>query len=150
MDILLRRIAKRETYTIGKLYIDGGYFCDTIEDKDRGLRQDLPASVNAAKKRKGVTAIPTGRYQVVLNVKSPKFSKKKAYEFCDGYLPRLLNVPAFEGVLIHIGNKAEDSEGCILVGENKQVGMVLNSTVTFKKLYARLKEEKGYIFIKIV
>lgn len=150
MDILLRRIARRETYTIGKLYIDGVYFCDTIEDKDRGLRQDLPASVNAAKKRKGVTAIPTGRYQVVLNVKSPKFSKKKAYEFCDGYLPRLLNVPAFEGVLIHIGNTAADSEGCILVGENKQVGMVLNSTATFKKLYARLKEAKGHIFIKIV
>ena len=150
MDILLRRIARRETYTIGKLYIDGVYFCDTIEDKDRGLRQDLPASVNAAKKRTGVTASPTGRYQVVLNVKSPKFSKKKAYEFCDGYLPRLLNVPAFEGVLIHIGNTAADSEGCILVGENKQVGMVLNSTATFKKLYARLKEAKGHIFIKIV
>lgn len=150
MDILLRRIARRETYTIGKLYIDGVYFCDTIEDRDRGLRQELPASVNAAKKRKGVTAIPTGRYQVTLNVKSPKFSKKKAYEFCDGYLPRLLNVPAFEGVLIHIGNTAADSEGCILVGENKQVGMVLNSTATFKRLYARLKEAKGNIFIKIV
>lgn len=150
MDILLRRIARRETYTIGKLYIDGVYFCDTIEDRDRGLRQELPASVNAAKKRKGVTAIPTGRYQVTLNVKSPKFSKKKAYEFCDGYLPRLLNVPAFEGVLIHIGNTAADSEGCILVGENKQVGMVLNSTATFRRLYARLKEAKGNIFIKIV
>ncbi len=150
MDLLLRRIARRETYTIGKLYIDGVYFCDTIEDKDRGLRQELPASVNAAKKRKGVTAIPTGRYQVILNIKSPKFSKKKAYEFCDGYLPRLLNVPAFDGILIHIGNKAEDSEGCILVGKNTVVGMVTESTVTFKKLYARLKEAKGYIFIKIV
>ena len=150
MDLTLKRIARKDTYTIGRLFVDGKYFCDTIEDRDRGLRQDLPASVNAAKKRKGVTAIPTGRYQVVMNVKSPKFSKRKAYEFCGGYLPRLLNVPAFEGVLIHIGNTAADLEGCILVGRNTKVGMVTDSTATFKALYAKLKEAKGYIFIKIV
>ena len=149
MDLLLKRIARRAEYTIGHLYIDGEYFCDTIEDCDRGLSQELPASVNQSKK-KGITAIPIGRYRVTLDVKSPRFSTKSAYQFCKGYLPRLVNVPAFDGVLIHIGNTAKDSEGCILVGENKQVGKVLNSTATFRRLYERLKTAKGYIYIKIV
>lgn len=100
-------------------------------------------------KRYGATAIPTGRYQVTLKVKSPKFSKKKQYEFCDGYLPRLLNVPAFKGVLIHIGNTAKDTEGCLLVWRNTRVGKVLESAATFRKLYERLKAGKGLIFITI-
>ena len=149
MDLRLRRIARRETYTIGHLYIDGVYFCDTIEDTDRGLRQSLPESVNRAKKRFGATAIPTGRYQVTLGVKSPKFSKKKQYDFCGGYLPRLINVPAFEGVLIHIGNTAKDTDGCLLVGKNTKVGKVLDSATTFRNLYAKLKAAKDLIFITI-
>lgn len=140
MEIELRRIARRDTYTIGRLYIDGERFCDTCEDADRGLRQDLPQSVNQAKKIRGRTAIPTGRYRVTLDVKSQRFSKKKQYAACGGYLPRLLNVPAFEGVLIHIGNTAADSEGCILVGQNREVGKVLNSTQTFWQLYDRLQQ----------
>ena len=149
MELKLKRIARRETYTIGHLYIDGEYFCDTVEDKDRGLRQDLPVEVNRVKKKNAVTAIPTGRYQIVLTVKSPKFSQKSQYAFCKGYLPRLLNVPAYDGVLIHIGNTAKDTEGCILVGENKAVGKVLNSTQTFLKLYERLKKAEGQIWITI-
>ena len=149
MELKLRRIARRDTYTIGRLYVDGAYFCDTIEDTDRGLRQDLPESVNRAKKRKGVTAIPVGRYQVTLGVKSPRFGAKPQYSFCGGFLPRLLNVPAFDGVLIHIGNTAKDTEGCILVGRNTKVGMVLDSTATFRALYARLKGAKDKIFITI-
>lgn len=149
MELKLTRIAKRPTYTIGRLYIDGEYFCDTIEDADRRLRQDLPASVNAAKKKKGVTAIPTGRYQITLSERSPRFGQKKQYAFCGGYLPRLINVPAFDGVLIHIGNTADDTEGCILVGQNKAVGKVLNSTATFMKLYERLKNAGGPIWITI-
>lgn len=149
MDLTLKRIARRETYTIGRLFIDGKYFCDTIEDTDRGLKQSLPQSVNIAKKRKGVTAIPEGKYLVVMNVKSPKFSQKKQYDWCGGYLPRLVNVPAFEGVLIHIGNTANDTEGCLLVGKNTQVGKVLDSTATFKELYRRLKEAKDRIYITI-
>jgi hypothetical protein len=149
MDLTLKRIARRETYTIGHLYIDGKYFCDTIEDTDRGLKQSLPQSVNIAKKRKGVTAIPEGRYLVVMNVKSPKFSTRKQYDWCGGYLPRLVNVPAFDGVLIHIGNTAKDSAGCILVGKNTQVGKVLDSTATFKELYQRLKAAKDRIYITI-
>ena len=149
MELRIRRIARRDTYTIGKLYIDGVYFCDTCEDKDRGLKQSLPASVNKSMKRYGATAIPTGRYQVTLKVRSPRFSQKKQYDFCGGYLPRLINVPAFEGVLIHIGNTANDTEGCILVGRNTKVGKVLESGVTFRALYAKLKEAKGYIYITV-
>ena len=149
MELRLTRIARRDTYTIGKLFIDGVYFCDTIEDRDRGLKQSLPASVNRAKKVAGATAIPTGKYQVTLKMQSPKFKKKKQYEFCDGYLPRLINVPAFEGVLIHIGNTANQTEGCILVGRNTKVGKVLESGVTFRALYAKLKEAKEYIFITV-
>ena len=149
MEIRLKRIARKTGYTIGRLYIDGTYFCDTLEDTDRGLSQDKPLAANMAMKKAGVTAIPTGTYQVTLSVKSPRFSAKKQYAFCDGYLPRLLKVPAFEGVLIHIGNTAKDSEGCILVGENKVAGQVVNSTATFRKLYERLKASRSDIHITI-
>lgn len=149
MELKLKRIAKQDGYTIGRLYVDGERFCDTLEDTDRGLSQALPVSVNKAKKRAGQTAIPVGRYRITLGVKSPKFSKRAAYDFCGGYLPRLINVPAFEGVLIHIGNTSKDTDGCILVGENKQVGKVLNSTATFRRLYERLKTATGNIYITI-
>ena len=149
MELLLERIARRDTYTIGHLSIDGKRFCDTCEDTDRGLRQDLPLSVNQAKKRRGITAIPVGRYRVTLDVKSPKYSKKKQYDFCKGFVPRLINVPAFEGILIHIGNTAADSEGCILVGRNTKVGMILESTKTFKALYEVLRKATDPIYITV-
>lgn len=149
MEVLLKRIARRDTYTIGHIYVDGKYICDSVEDRDRGLSQTLPVSVNVAKKRKGMTAIPTGRYRVTLDVQSPRFSKFKAYDWCKGYLPRLINVPAFDGVLIHSGNSASNTEGCLLVGENKVVGKVLNSMVTLKKLYEILKTAKDPIYITI-
>ena len=149
MELKIKRIARRDTYTIGHLYIDGEYFCDTIEDKDRGLSQALPVTVNKNLKRRGVTAIPVGRYRVTLDVVSPRFALKTAYKFCGGRLPRLVNVPAFDGVLIHIGNTAKDTEGCILVGKNTQVGKVLQSTVTFQKLYERLKAAQDTIYITI-
>lgn len=150
LNLTLKRIAKRPTYTIGRLYIDGQYFCDTLEDTDRGLRQSLPESVNKAKKVKGRTAIPTGRYRVTLDVKSQKYSKVAFYNFCNGYVPRLLNVHAYDGVLIHVGNSERDTEGCILVGENKAVGKVLNSRETFLRLYDVLNKNKHkYIYIKI-
>ena len=149
MELNIKRIARRETYTIGRLYIDGKYFCDTLEDKDRGLRQDMPVAVIRATKRKGITAIPTGRYRVTLAVQSPKFSKRAIYQFCNGYLPRLINVPGYDGVLIHIGNTARDTEGCLLVGKNTQVGKVLDSRKTFIELYDRLLGAKDDIYIKI-
>lgn len=150
MKIKLHRTFKGDSYTIGKLYIDGEYFCDTIEDKDRGLFQNMPLSQIKEKKIKHQTAIPTGTYKVTLSVQSPKYSQRKQYDFCKGYLPRLIDVPGFEGILIHIGNKAGDSSGCILVGENKVKGQVINSTATFKKLYERLKQATEEITIDIV
>lgn len=150
MELLLDRKYKLNGYTIGKLYIDGVYFCDTLEDTDRGLTQEAGPVVCRAKKRKGQTAIPTGRYRVTLDVQSPRFSKVERYKFCKGYLPRLLNVPAYDGVLIHIGNYPQDTEGCILVGYNTVKGAVMNSTDTFKRLYAKLQKADGFIFIKIV
>lgn len=143
MKITVKRIAKQPTYTIGKLYVDDKYFCDTLEDTDRGLTSSMSLSEIQKLKKQGITAIPTSTYDVTLDVISPKFSKYKQYNFCNGKLPRLLNVPGYEGVLIHIGNKPEDTEGCILVGYNTVKGQVTNSTDTFKKLYALLLEAKN-------
>ena len=138
LNIRIDRIAKKSTYTIGKLYLNGVYFCDTLEDTDRGLTQGMPLQKIKDLKIKGATAIPKGKYKVTMNVVSPRFSKRATYQFCQGKLPRLINVDGYEGVLIHIGNTAKDTEGCILVGQNKVVGQVINSTVTFQKLYAEM------------
>lgn len=144
MKLTLKRTAKKPTYTIGKLYIDDIYFCDTIEDTDRGLYQGQDLELIKKIKINSKTAIPRGTYKITLNVVSPKYSKKKIYQdICKGRVPRLLNVPGYEGVLIHIGNTADDSSGCILVGENKQVGKVLNSTETFRKLYNKIKGQEN-------
>ena len=144
MKLTLKRIAKKDTYTVGKLYIDGVYFCDTIEDKDRGLYQKQDIQELRKIKVPSKTAIPTGIYKISLSIVSPKFSAKKIYqEICKGKVPRLLNVPGYEGVLIHIGNTAEDSAGCILVGQNKVVGKVINSTETFRKLYSKIKGQNN-------
>lgn len=135
MKLTLKRIAKKDTYCIGKLYINGIYFADTIEDKDRGLKQSMSLSNIKKVKVQDKTAIPSGTYEIVLNVISPKYSKQDFYKNYanGGRVPRLLNVPGWEGVLIHAGNTAEDSSGCILVGQNKIVGQVINSKDTFKK-----------------
>ena len=122
------------------MYIDGVFFCDTLEDVDRGLKQNTSLDEIKRVKVQHKTAIPRGEYEVTLKVKSPRFSQKEQYKFCEGYLPRLKNVPGFDGILIHIGNKPEHSSGCILVGENKVKGQVNNSTTIFKKLYEKLKK----------
>lgn len=139
MNLILNRKFKLEKYSIGKLYVDGRFFCDTLEDTDRGLTNKMPLSEIQRLKKKGITAIPLGTYQVVLNVYSPKFGAKSQYAFCKGFLPRLLNVPGYEGVLIHIGNTPADTDGCILVGKNNIKGMVTNSATTFKSLYTQLE-----------
>lgn len=149
MELRLQRIACRETYTIGHLYVDGVRFCDTCELPDRGLRQDMPESVIRAYKRKGRTAIPRGRYRVTLGVQSQRFKNNPNYAFCNGYLPRLINVKGYDGVLIHIGNSAKDTDGCLLVGRNTKIGMVLQSKLTFRELYPKLKEAKDDIYITI-
>lgn len=150
MELLLRRIARKSSYTIGRLFIDGEYFCDAIEDKDRGLNSKMSPEYIKKLKVPGQTAIPTGRYHINMNTVSPKFSKKKQYDFIQGKLPRLENVPGYSGVLIHIGNTQLDTDGCLCVGENKIVGMVVNSTATFQKLMLRLRATEEDIWITIV
>lgn len=138
MEILVKRIAKKSKYTIGKMYIGGQYICDTLEDTDRGLNQNMSLEEIKNKKVYGETAIPTGTYKVDMNTVSPKFKSRTWAKPYGGKLPRLVLVPGYDGVLIHPGNKAEDTLGCILVGENKAVGQVLNSQVTFKKVMSIL------------
>lgn len=139
MKLLLKRIALRESYTIGKLYVDGTYFCDTCEDRVRDNNRDGDLDDKGEGKVYGQTAIPYGTYKVVMNVQSPKYSQRAAYAWCRGYLPRLVDVPHFEGILIHSGNDATHSAGCILVGENKVRGQVINSMATLKRLVNILK-----------
>ena len=136
----LYRDHKKENYTIGNLYINGQWFCNTLEDTDRGLTMNDSLFKIQSAKVYGKTAIPTGVYRVDMNTISNKYSTKQQYQFCEGYLPRLVNVLGFSGILIHIGNGPEDTDGCILVGENKAKGKVLKSTETFKKLYKILDE----------
>ena len=142
MELILERIAKRKTYTIGHLYmlqqvIDEystgeakEYLCDTLEPTWRDYK-------NGAYKIKGKSAIPEGRYAIVISY-SPKFKK---------WLPILLGGPEFnkqwQGVRIHAGNKPEDTQGCILVGENRQVGRLLNSCNTLYDLKQKMVEAKG-------
>lgn len=138
MNIQLKRIAKKETYTIGKLYIDGVYFCDTIEDKDRGLNQAM--SINDIKKKKvyGETAIPTGTYVIDMNIVSPKFKTRKWATPYNGKIPRLQNVKGFDGVLIHPGSSSKDTYGCLLVGKNTLIGKLTESQITFHNLMKKL------------
>lgn len=149
MELILRRIARKPTYTIGRLSIDGEYFCDTVEDKDRDLNHNGRFD-NGESKVYAQTAIPNGRYRVTMNVQSPKFSQKALYRWWKvngkyGFLPRLLNVPHFEGILIHAGSSANSSAGCIIVGRNTIVGQVTDSMNTCKRLYPLLQaaSDKG-------
>lgn len=118
MDIAIKRIYKGAEYTVGRLSIDGKYFCDTLEDTVRA----------PGVKVRGKTAVPAGRYRVVL-AESPRFKR---------ILPLLVDVPNFEGVRIHPGNTAKDTEGCLLVGFNQVKGKVVASRATFQKLFEKL------------
>lgn len=139
MNIILNRIAKKAKYTIGKLYINNQYFCDTLEDTDRGLTQSMTEQQIGSKKVYGETAIPTGTYRIIISY-SNKFKKQ---------MPLLLNVPGFAGIRIHSGNTEKDSLGCILVGKNKAIGKVLESRDTYSKLFSILQEANKKETIKI-
>lgn len=140
MKLTLKRIALRPTYTIGKLYIDDVYFCDTIEDTVRDLNKNGKFD-NGEKKIHSKTAIPYGIYEIKWTY-SPRFKK---------YTPQLMNVPSFEGIRIHTGNTSADTEGCLILGKNKQVGKVLNSRDTINKFYPIIKEacSNGKVTIEI-
>ena len=138
MELVLTRIAKRKTYTIGRLaiikvvteeyatYEQEEYFCDTLEPTWRDY-------AHGGRKIKGCSAIPEGRYAVVISY-SPKFEQ---------WLPILLGVPNFSGIRIHAGNSAKDTQGCILVGENKEAGKVLDSNLWLHRLKHRIVEAKA-------
>lgn len=138
MEILVKRTFKGPDYTIGQLYVNGVYECDTLEDTDRGLTSSMTLQEIAAKKVYGETAIPTGTYTIDMSTVSPKFKDRSWAQFCGGKLPRLVDVKGYSGVLIHVGNKAEDTLGCILVGENKVKGGLVSSTSAFQQLYHQL------------
>lgn len=117
MQLKLERKYFKKGYTIGNLYINGEFFSNTLEDENRDLNKNGKFD-NGESKVNSETCIPFGTYKVVVSI-SPRFGRK---------LPRLLNVPSFEGILIHRGNEVKDTSGCILVGENREPGKVLNST----------------------
>ena len=138
MKLKLIRTWYADTYTIGKLYIDGVYFADTLEDKNRDVDKNGIFN-NGEKKVYGKTCIPFGTYKVILSMSS-KFKK---------ILPLLLNVPQFDGIRIHSGNTAEDSSGCILVGINDIEGRISKSTITFNSLMTKLSKADN-ITIEII
>lgn len=120
MKLSLERKHGTKDWTEGKLFIDGVYFCDTLEDQERPV------------KIKSQTAIPTGHYKVVLTM-SNRFKK---------VMPLLLNVANFEGIRIHSGNTKEDTEGCILVGRKIKEGVVGKSRDTFNLLMKKLANQE--------
>lgn len=125
---LVRRF-QGDHYTIGSMYWQNQYICDTLEDPVRYLNQ-------GGEKIPGETAIPFGTYQVGLTM-SPKFKR---------LLPILFNVPQFTGIRIHRGNRAQDTHGCILPGENKAKGKVLRSAKYEMEIITRILEAnlEGY------
>lgn len=135
MKLRLERKYKKAKYTIGNLYVNGKFFCNTIEDKDRGLTSMMSEEEIKEIKVKGETAIPMGIYNIIITY-SPKYKKP---------MPLLLGVKGFEGIRIHSGNTEKDTEGCLIVGENKEVGKVINSRYTYNKLFNKLQKaiDKG-------
>jgi hypothetical protein len=120
MKIVVVRDTFTENSTIGKMLIDGAFFCYTLEDTIRDVKID------------GETAIPYGSYKVIVNM-SNRFKV---------LMPLLLNVKGFEGVRIHNGNTKVDTHGCILVGATKSKDFIGNSKATFTKLMKKLEGQK--------
>jgi hypothetical protein len=142
MELLLERKWCKPDYTIGRLYINNKFYCNTLEDTVRDINKNGTFDCGEFK-ISGHTAIPYGTYEVIVNY-SPKFKRE---------LPRLLNVKHFDGILIHRGNTNRDSSGCILVGENTKKGAVLNSTkyeLELTKLIKSANNRKEKVIIKIV
>lgn len=129
MQIELHRKYRKNGYTIGLLYINGQLVCNTLEDTDRGLTSAMSVNDIAAVKVKGKTAIPTGSYPVIMSY-SPRFKKQ---------MPLICGVKGFEGIRIHSGNSAEDTEGCILCGKNTEVGRITSSKMWTEKVYEYIR-----------
>jgi hypothetical protein len=128
MKLKVVRETKNDVCTIGSLFINDVFFCYTLEDKDRGLKQSDSLLFIQAKKIFGLTAIPSGFYKLTVN-QSPKFKRM---------LPRILDIKGFDGVLLHRGNNANHSLGCILVGYKKADNLIFESTKAETDLVNRL------------
>ncbi len=155
MKLLLKRIALRDTYTIGRLYVNGVYVCDTVEDKVRDVNKNGKFDAPKEVKIPSLTAIPYGTFKVGW-AKSPKFSNYAKYPYTkkyNGVMPWVRDVPSFQGILIHCGTSEKSSAGCLIVGYNKVVGRVVDSQAAFYKLMdewlvpAKKKGQKIYITI---
>lgn len=146
MELTLKRIFKGPKYTIGHLFINGVYECDTLEPPYMGTKQtDSIEFIKSTKK--GNTAIPSGVYNINMDIISPKFKDRSWAKPFGGKLPTIEDVPAFDRVLIHVGNKASqyglsDTQACILVGENKVKGQVISSTACFTELMTVILKAK--------
>lgn len=149
MKILVKRTDKTDRYTIGDLYIDNEYICNTLEDTDRGLKQTDSIEHIQDIKVFGETAIPTGTYEVDMDTVSTKFKDKIWAQPYKGKLPRLVNVPGFEGVLIHVLNTVEESLGCLGVGNKEANGTLSSSTSMFHTVMRRLLSKNEPITITI-
>ena len=128
--------------TPGKLLVNGSFFCYTLEDQDRGLTQSMPLSEIQRLKVHSQTAIPKGKYTVVISY-SNRFGRM---------LPLLSNVPGFEGIRIHPGNFISNTEGCLLVGTGRSGDTITNSRAAFDALFPQLEaaSKREKITIEIV
>lgn len=143
MELKIERKYKKDTYVIGNMYVNGEWFCNTLEDQDRGLRQDMSIEQIKQIKVYGETAIPTGRYIIRMDIVSQKYNGVKWYrDNFQGRMPRFESVKGYTGVLIHPGNSVLDTNGCVLLGLNKQKGKVLDSRTTFSKFWKKLEEAR--------
>lgn len=133
MNIVIDRKWKKDTYTIGKMYIDGKVFSDTLEDRDRGLDSTMTPGEIAMKKVYGETAIPKGTYEVRMT-HSGRFSSRPWGKRYGGKVPEITNVKGYSGVRIHPLNTAKDSLGCIGVGKNNVKGRISESTAYYYRL----------------
>lgn len=140
MQVLINRKYKKETYTIGIVYIDGVRFCESMEDKDRGLHQYMNVSEIQRLKVYGETAIPAGKYKVTMTCSS-KYKR---------VMPQVMNVKGFTGIRIHSGNTAKDSLGCILLGKNDKVGWISQSRDICKIFEQKLNAAGGTCDLEII
>lgn len=132
MNLLARRKVGNDKASIAQFSVDGVFECYTLEDKDRGLTSTMPLSQIKEKKVHSQTAIPTGRYKVVLSY-SQRFKR---------VLPEVKDVPGFSGIRIHSGNHSGNTEGCLLPGtwDGKAVDWVSGSRDAFNKLMAKIQK----------
>lgn len=153
MEILIDRQWKKDTYTIGRVYVNNVFFCNSLEDKDRGLKDSMTTAQITKKKVYGETAIPTGTYELKMTY-SNRFASKSWGNIYRGEVPELINVKGFSGIRIHPGNSASDSYGCILVGKNNVKGKVTDSVKYYRSLLdnyilpAVSRKEKITVIIK--